>query len=243
MKSKILHFSAGLAVLVALAAATAACRSERPEDRTGAPAEMARVRFVNATAHPERVALYLDKVAVASDVEPDKVTAFIEAEPKRHVVEVRSNDPNQPAATNSESFAAGEYYTVVGYSRKDGAPEIAIFEEKRSEPGAGKARIHVIHVAPGVDDLDVFPAGSRDALVESIDFNTSSYVEVDPSVRSLEIKREGEDVVSLLIDNLALEPGETQTIIVEADKNNMLHAIQAEGPAPAAVTREGRARP
>jgi hypothetical protein len=244
MRLKGFHLSLVLVVLAAVAIAPAACKRDRSEDQAGVPAQKERVfvRFVNATAHPEPVALYLDKVAVASDVAPDKVTPFMETDARRHVVEVRSNDPKHPAATNSENFAAGEYYTVVGYSNKEGAPEVAIFEEKRTEPATGKARIHVIHMAPGVEDLDVYSAGSKDALAESIDFNTSSYVEVDPTVRSIEIKREGEGVVSLLIDNLTLTPGDTHTIIVEADKNNMLHAIQAQGPA-AAASPEGRAKP
>jgi hypothetical protein len=200
-----------------------ACNRNRTET---AQKDRALVRFVNATSYQKPVGLYLDKTPIISDVAPDRVSEYTATDAKRHTVELRSNDQTAPTATNSESFSAGDSYTIVGFNKRDGTPVVGIFADKRDEPAAGKARIRVIHVADGADDLDVYPGGSNDALVESVDFNSANYVDVDPSVQSLEIKREGESVVSLTVDNLSLAPGRTQTIIVETDENQMLHAIR-----------------
>jgi hypothetical protein len=236
MRSK-LSFALTALIVCATIVTLGACNRNRTET---AQKDRALVRFVNATSYQEPVALYLDKNPVIPDVAPDRVSQYTETDAKRHTVEVRAKDQTAPAATNSESFTAGDSYTIVGFNKRDGTPAVGVFADKRDEPAAGKARIRVIHVADGAEDLDVYPAGSKDALVESVDFNSANYVDVDPGVQSLEIKREGETVVSLTIDNLSLTPGRTETIIVEADANQMLHAIRVQDATSVAETREGR---
>lgn len=200
--------------------------AERAEVR-----ETALVRFVNATSEP--VDVYSDQAKIIPSVEKDKVTDYSEWDAKRHDIEVRPSGTDRPATANSESLSAGQHYTVVGFSKMDGTPGVAVFADKDAQPEVGKAGIRLIHVADGADELGVFSAGAKDSLVDGVNYNSESFVEVDPAVRSLEIRKQGEKIAALKIPDLTLEPGKTYTIVVATDQDRKLRVIQLENTLPA----------
>jgi hypothetical protein len=215
-----------------------ACAGERETAVTGTDTEtevreVALVRFVNATSHSEPVDVYLDQTKVIPAVEKGKVTDYSEWTAERHDIEVRQAGTAAPAEVNSESLSAGEHYTVVGFSKVDGSAEVAVFPDKDSLPEAGKAGIRLIHVAEGADELEVYSPGASDSLVEGVNFNSEGFIEVDPTVRSLEIRKEGEKVAALKIPDLTLESGKTTTIVVATDQDRKLRGIKLESGLPA----------
>ena len=230
-----------MAVLVAIALLPPACGARRPGDSAGAAAfrENALVRFVNATTFDQPVDLYRDETRVLSDVRKDEASGYADWLAERHDIELRFLTSRTPIAANSEVLIAGQRYTVVGFDKTDGKSGVAVFRENVAPPEKGKSRLRLIHVADGVDGLAVFPSGSAKPLVDGVDYKTDISAEIAPDVKSLEIRKEGSPIVAVRIQDLALEAGKSYTIIVAADADHKLRAIQVENASP---IREGYLR-
>jgi len=232
MKFKAFRTARWLFVLAAIAVVPLAC-APKPEtkDNTAAPAaaeKHALVRFVNATTYTEPVDVYLDEAKVLPAVGRDKVTDYSEWAAKRHEVELRVVGNVSSSAKDSENLNAEEHYTVVGYSKADGTPAVEVFHDKDSQPEAGKARIRLIHVADGAKELGIFPAGGKDSVLNGVNYSDESSADVDPGIRMLEVRKQGEKVVAVKIPELSLQAGKTYTIIIAADQDRKLRAIQLE---------------
>jgi hypothetical protein len=217
--------------MAAIAVLPLAC-APKP-DSTGkaansAPQEHALVRFVNATAYAEPVDIYLDEAKVLPEVSRDRVTDYSEWKANRHEIELRVAGNVSSVAKDSKNLSAQEHYTVVGFSKADGTPGVTVFHDSSSEPEAGKARIRLIHVADGAAELGVFPAGGKDSLLDGVNYNDESSADVDPGIRTMEIRKEGERVVAVKIPEMSLQAGKTYTFVIAADQDRKLHAIQLD---------------
>ena len=226
-------FSAARVVLAitVLAVLSLAC-APKPDtdDKTVTPQaeERALVRFVNSTTFTEPVDVYVDEAKVLPEVNRDRVTDYSEWKAGRHEIGLRVAGSATPSVTNSESLDAQERYTVVGFSKADGTPGVAVFNDTAAQPEAGKARIRLIHVADGAAELGVYPSGGKDSLLDGVNYSDESSADVDPGPRALEIRRQGEKVVALKIPELRLEPGKTYTIVIAADQDRKLKVIQVD---------------
>ena len=217
--------------ITAIAVLPLAC-SPAPDttDKTAAPEakEHALVRFVNATTFTQPVDIYLDEAKVIPEVNRDRVTDYSEWEADRHEIGLRVAGSAAPSVTNSESLNARERYTVVGFNKADGTPGMAVFNDTAAQPDAGKARIRLIHVADGAEELGVFASGAKDSLLDGVNYNDDSSADVDPGPRTLEIRKQGEKIVALKIPELSLEAGKTYTIVIAADQDRKLRAIKLD---------------
>jgi hypothetical protein len=242
MRSNAFRIAGDLIVLAAVTLLPLACASKPHEgDRAAMDADIrenALVRFVNATAVEEPVDLYLDETKALLEVGRNKVTDYNEWPADRHDIELRTSGNPKPIAMNSSRLSTGERYTVVGYNRANGTSGVAVFRDNVSLTESGKARIRVIHVAHGADELDVFPTGSNDSIIAGVGYKTDSSAEIAPGVKSLEIR--GGKTSSIQVPDLTLEAGKTYTIVVAADAEQTLRAIQTDNVPP---VREGYLRP
>lgn len=224
-----------LIVLAALTLLPWAC-SPKAENETAKttppPEEHALVRFVNATTYTQPVNVYMDEAKMLPEVSKDKVTEYSEWPAKRHEVALRVEGNLAATAKNSESLGSGKQYTVVGFSKVDGTPAVSIFTDGSSIPETGKARIRLIHVADGAAELGVFPSGSKETFLNGVNYNDESSADVDPGPRTLEIRKEGEKIVALKLPQIDLEAGRTYTIVVSADQDRKLHAINIDSSTP-----------
>jgi uncharacterized protein DUF4397 len=239
MRLNVRRSATGFIALTALTLLPLACGPKDKTDSatTSAPVQQhALVRFVNATAYKEPVDVYLDEAKVLPGVPRGKATDYSEWAANRREIGVRVVNNPTLAGTNSESLSAGEHYTVVGYSKMDGTPAVVVFHDTASEPDAGKARIRLIHVADGAAELGVYPAGANDSIVDGVNYSDESSADVDPGVRALEIRKQGEKVVALKIPELSLEAGKNYTIVVAVDQDRKLRAIQLDS---AGLLRQG----
>jgi hypothetical protein len=217
--------------VAAIAVLPLAC-APKPDatDKAAAPTikEQALVRFVNATTYTEPVDLYVDEAKVLPEVSRDRVTDYSELSADRHEIELRVTGNVSSSATDSESLGAQEHYTVVGFSKADGTPGVEVFHDTASQPEAGKARIRLIHVADGAAELGVFPSGGKDSLLDGVNYSDESSADVDPGIRMLEIRKQGEKVVAIKIPEISLQAGKTYTIVIAADQDRKLRAIQLD---------------
>lgn len=230
MRFKAFPAARWLIAMAAIAVLPLAC-APKP-DATDKPAtpvqEHALVRFVNATIYTEPVDVYLDEAKVLPGVNRDRVTDYSDWPADRHEIELRVAGNLASSATDSESLSAQERYTVVGFSKADGTPGVEVFHDKEGPPEAGKARIRLIHVADGAAELGVFPSGGKDSLLDGVNYSSESSADVDPGIRMLEIRKQGEKVVAVKIPELSLQAGKTYTIVIAADQDRKLRAIQLE---------------
>ena len=236
---RIRRFAWSLFALTAVTLLPVACatKPETTDTSKTAPAqENALVRFVNATTFTEPVEVYVDESKVLPDIVKDKVTEYSEWPSQGHDIGLRASGAPTPAASNSQSLSSGERYTVVGYSRTDGTPAVAVFHDSSAQPEEGKARIRLIHVADGSSELGVYPSGAKDSLLDGVNYSDESSADVDPGVRSLEIRKDGEKVVAVKVPELSLQAGQTYTFVVATGQDRKLRAIQLENPAP---TKQG----
>jgi hypothetical protein len=225
--------------LIVLAAAASLIGCGRKADKNDEPAQLAEiresalVRFVNATNYREPVDVYRDEAKVLPAVGKDKITDYSEWLAERHDIELRAPGNSKPIAMKSDNLGAGQRYTVVGFNKIDGTSGVGVFRDNISKPELGKARIRLIHIADGADDLDVYPTGAKTAILDDVDYNTDESAEVNPAISSLEIRKKGEKVVAIKIPSLSLQAGNTYTIIVAADQDHKLRAIQIADGVPA----------
>lgn len=100
---------------------------------------------------------------------------------------------------------AGKAYTVAAVGALADI-EAQIFGDDLSAPGAGKAKVRVIHAAPEVPAVDVAVAGGP-TLFEGAEFpSATDYAEVDAGTYPVQVKAAGgEDV--LLEASLAVKAG------------------------------------
>jgi hypothetical protein len=243
MRTNAFRIACDLIMLTGVALLPLACASKpEPGDIAAMGAvfhENALVRFVNATTFKESVDLYRGEIKALNEVGRDKVTDYNEWLADRHDIELRTTGNSKPIATNSERLSAGERYTVVGYEKTNGTSGVAVFRDNAFKTESGKSRIRLIHVADGADELDVFPTGSDDSILEGVSYKTDSSAEIDPDVRSLDIRKDGEEMVSLQVPDLTLEAGKTYTIVVTAEGEDTLRVIHADNSSP---IREGYLR-
>ena len=229
---RIRRFATSFFALAAVTLLPVACAT-KPEttdtSKTAPPQENALVRFVNATTFKEPVEVYVDEAKVLPDIAKDKVTDYSEWPSQGHDIGLRAAGAPTPAASNSQSLSSGERYTVVGYSRTDGTPAVAVFRDS-AVPEAGKARIRLIHVADGSAELGVYPSGVKDSFLDGVNYSDESSADVDPGVRALEIRKDGEKVVAVKVPELSLEAGQTYTFVVATGQDRKLRAIQLENP-------------
>jgi Domain of unknown function (DUF4397) len=66
-----------------------------------------------------------------------------------------------------------------------------------------------------VKKVDVYPAGSKDALIDGVDFkDATSYKEVDPVLTEIDVRATGSKNSAVVVRNLNLAPGKLYTLVV-----------------------------
>ena len=118
---------------------------------------------------------------------------------------------------NSEGLGDGKHYTVVAYEDKDAKPVLKVFNDDESAPAAGKAKVRIIHAAPGADPVNVYAAGRKDKLAGESRFSSaSSWEEVNPVNGPLEVRAgNGKTGQATRIPDARIEAGKLYTLIVE----------------------------
>jgi hypothetical protein len=203
--------------------------SEAPAGIDVAKRNNALVRVVNART--DQVDVYFGDVKAFPEVDGQKVTPYSELPAERYdlkVLPAGKDHGTAPIATNSEGLSEGVHYTAVAFKNKDGSAGITLFKDDLTNPSNGKARLRIINVATGVDEVDVYPLGQKDTLVKGVNFNSATgYQEVDPSIKTLEIHKKGNKEVAATVPDLTLLPGKTYTLFV-LNEANAIKAIPVE---------------
>jgi hypothetical protein len=189
--------------------------STAPSGASAKREDKALVRFINATSSSKD--LYFGNVMAFSSVAAKAASPYLELPADRNEYKLfeTGRTVGDPLATNSEGPTAGKHYTIVAMNEANGKLVLNPISDDLEQPNPGKAKVRVIHAAPGFKKIDVYPAGSRDALIDGVDFKEATgYKEVDPVLTEIDLRTEGSKSSAVKLRNLSLVPGKLYTLIV-----------------------------
>ncbi|MEP7344028.1 MAG: DUF4397 domain-containing protein [Gemmatimonadaceae bacterium] len=174
------------------------------------------VRIVNAVNGGKDALVQLDSVTIFEGVKAASVTDYREIPnnlAKFTVREPGSSD-GMMVAQNDQILMDGNRYTVFLVAEDVSKNTLRIVKDEVI-PDSGKARIRVVHAAPGAPELDIAIAGSKDKLFDGVNFKSEAgYKDVDPATVTLEVRAENEPKVLLRIPKVELKRGTATTIVI-----------------------------
>jgi len=178
------------------------------------PVNFAYVRFVDASARP--VSLYFgNEKEFTGDSKSVSDYKRVPAERREFALRDDAHMTGDPLAKNSEGLGNDKYYTVVSWDDKGGKADLRVVNDTESAPASGKAKIRIIHAAPGMDAIDLYASGHKDKLASESRFTSASnWQEVDPVTGPLEIRTSNKNDNPVRIANVTLQPGKMYTFVV-----------------------------
>jgi hypothetical protein len=189
---------------------------------TSSPADSAQlrghsmVRVVNAVSAGKNVAVFLDDLSLFADVKPGSVTDYREIATNLAKFSVRTpGDTNgMRLAERDRVMVNGNRYTVVVIA-EDVSKNVLRVVRDDVIPDSGKARIRILHAAPGGPALDVSIVGATDKLFSDVKFkDEAGFKDVTPAVIALELRAKGQAKVLMRIPDVELTRGVSTTIVI-----------------------------
>lgn len=210
-------------------ATSAGDTSAAPSGKDAAKRDKALVRFVNAVPGGPVYDLWFGDKKFFSSVQYKSITPYDELPGERAEFRLRAagEDTAEPLDKNSEGLSDGKRYTIVAMPKNGGGVTLKANNDDLSAPPAGKAKVRVVHAAPGIGEVDVMPAGNNDAMFGGVNVDTtSSYKNVDPFGGTLEVRRNKR--VAFTISNVKMDAGKIYTIVVLGGGQNKVDALVVE---------------
>ena len=192
--------------------------STAPSSESAAKRDKALVRFINADPMLASADLWFGDQAAFSGVAYKTVTPYQELPGERRTFSLRASGKTDSMASNSEGLGDGDRHTLVAVRKEDGSVALLALNDNLVQPDAGRARIRIVHAAPGVGEIRVGVPGRDEAIFDGVDYNSGSdYKTVDPAA-AIEIGRENERGRAMRIANANIEAGKTYTFVITGGK-------------------------
>lgn len=183
------------------------------------------VRFVNAMPGSSPLTISSDSMAVFSAIRFGDVSPYQELRDNVKTFSLGVPGAAQGTASNTETMRDGGRYTILAMPDKDGNASMKIFRDELS-PDSGKARIRVIHAAPGLDDIDVMMKGQSDELFDDVDFGSEAgFKDVTPAASGFTIRHKDKDLVVQNLAAMTLKAGSAYTIVLLAGSRGTVQAV------------------
>ncbi len=183
------------------------------------------VRFVNALPGSAPLGVTSDGKDLFGAVDFRSVTAYQEMRDNMTTFSLRAANGSDEMATNNESMTDGFRYTIVALPNEQGGASIRVFRDELVTDTA-KARVRVIHAAPGLEDVDLAVRGQREALFDNIAYSREAgFRDVDPMSASFEIRTDNGGPNLLRLPRLTLKAGRSYTIILTGSTPAKLSTI------------------
>lgn len=174
------------------------------------------VRVVNAVDGGNDVTVALGDSTLFAGVKPASVTDYREISANLASFTVRAPGAlsGTSVAKNDEVLMDGNRYTVILIAEDMATTTLRVLKDDVI-PDSGKARLRVLHAAPGAPSLDVRVAGEKENLFSGVSFKSEAgYTDVTPARVALELRAKDEPKVLLRIAGLDLKRGTSTTIVV-----------------------------
>ena len=173
------------------------------------------VRIVNAVAGGGDASVRLNDTTLFADVKVASVTDFREiASNLAKFSATAAANSGMSFAQNDETLMDGDRYTIFLVAEDVSHSTLRIVKDEVIAD-SGKARIRVVHAAPGAPELDISMAGSKDKLFSGVNFKSEAgYKDVDPTATTIEVRAKDEPKVLLRIAGVNLKRGTATTIVI-----------------------------
>lgn len=211
-----------------------------PAAATAKKAEMALVRFVNATTETKGLA-FGDTVPFP-EVKARDISAYKEVPAERHDFKLMPENAagSQPLATNSEGLSAGKHYTVIAYAEKDGTMKLDPISDDLQMPAPGQAKVRVINLAPGLEKVDLYATGKKSPVISGTSVDSASdFTDINPSEAELMVRHGISKKNSAPVKDLTMKAGRLYTILVFQDKNRNIKVKSVEDEFTAPMANNG----
>jgi len=192
-----------------------------PAAATAKQADQAMVRFINATNDSKTLA-FGDTMTFTGIGERD-VTAYKTLPAERHDFKVfAKDDRSAPLATNSEGLTAGKHYTVIALADKSGKTSLDSVSDDLTPPDAGQAKVRVINLAPGMENVDLY-AGQSSPFISGAGFeHATDYKSLNPVEARLAVRHGMSKRDAVPVKDLSLEAGKLYTVLVFQDSKGKI---------------------
>jgi hypothetical protein len=173
------------------------------------------VRIVNAVRGGD-VSVQLSQQPLFDGVKSGSVTDYREISNNLADFTVRGagNAEGMMIAEKERVLLAGNRYTVF-FIAEDISKSVLRVVRDDVIPDSGKARLRVMHAAPGAPAFDISIVGSTDKLFSDVSFKSEAgYKDLTPAVVTLEFRAKGKAKVLLSIPNIDLKASTATTIVV-----------------------------
>lgn len=195
------------------------------------------VRFVNALPGSGDLAVTADKRDLFASVGYETVTPYQETSDNIATFSLRAPGNGGELASNSETMTDGYRYTIVALSDEKGGASLRVLRDELVTD-SGKARLRMIHAAPGLEDVDFVVQGWKDPVFNNISYSTEAgFKDVDPMTATFEVRRDKGGARLVTVPKMTLKAGRSYTIILTGVSPNKLSIITFDDTVvPGAVT-------
>lgn len=186
-----------------------------PSDSTAARGHSL-VRVVNAVTSGGDVTVQVSDQPLFRDVKPGSVTDYREITNNLADFSVRAAGiaDGFKIAEKERLLRNGSRYTVFLIAENISKNTLRVVHDDVI-PDSGKARIRVVHAAPGGPELDVSTAGATEKLFSGVKFaSEAGYKDLAPGTVTLELKAKDALKVLLRLPAMNLERGTATTIVI-----------------------------
>jgi len=216
-------------LLAAAVVAAAACQKDSTPIKTTSSGEtnvsppadsmkatgMALVRIVNATKGGD-VSVKLGENALFNNVKSGSVTDYREIASNLADFTVRAagHPEGIKIAEKERVLRDGNRYTVILIAEDVSKSSLRVIKDEVIAD-SGKARLRVLHAAPGGPEFDVSIKGAPDKLFGDVGFmKEAGYKDLAPAVATIEFRAKGKPQLLLTVPKLDLKQGTATTIVV-----------------------------
>jgi len=197
--------------------ASAADLNMSTSDSSAKARGLSQVRVVNAVPGGKDIAVHIGEVTLFNDVRAGAVTDYRETALNiaRFTVTPAGASDGVMVSEKDRLLLDGRRYTVFLIAEDVSRHSLRVVRDDVS-PDSGKARIRVIHAAPGAPEIDIGVMGATDKLFTGVNFKgEAGYKDVAPATLTLTaVASKGVGKVLLSIPGLVLRRGTATTIVI-----------------------------
>lgn len=174
------------------------------------------IRVVNAVQSGKVVRAVIGQESLFGDIGPEAVTDYKEVSAAMPEMVVGEPGHANPVSlrVRDRVFLEGGRYTVFLVAADMSHNSLIVLRDDL-KPDSGKARIRVLHAAPGAPTLRVMIEGRTDTLIRSIGYGSDAgFLDVPPGRVTLRFQPTGGTERLLRLANIELTRGTSTTVVV-----------------------------
>jgi hypothetical protein len=197
------------------------------------------VRVVNAVSTDKSVNVQLGDRTLFAEVRAGGVTDYAEVETNlaQFSVLAAGSTGGTMLAQTDRILLDGNRYTIFVISQDVSQQALRVVRDDVI-PDSGKARLRLIHAAPGGPEFDVQPTGSTEKIFSGVDFlGEAGPADLSPVASlALELRAAGEPRLLMKMPAVELRRGTTTTVVVTGSSKlgsfKFTDAMMKQTPAP-----------